>query len=161
MKITNKFLFFYGTAEVFSNWHPVAFSMNGVTFRNSEQAMMYYKAKLMGDTTSMVKILNTPDPYAVKKLGREIKPWDDHKWNSDKLNVMVDILVHKFSSEALKEALLSTGELELVEASPYDKIWGIGMREDDDGVENKKNWKGQNLLGIALMNARSILKGQA
>lgn len=125
MLITDKYLFFYATSEIYSNWHPAKFKYDNIVFSNSEQAMMYAKAKLMGDQDSIVKIKKTADPYNVKRLGRNIKPWKEQLWISKRLSLVVDVLYAKFSTnETLKNELLGTGHLYLVEASPSDKIGG-------------------------------------
>lgn len=154
MRETEKFVFFWETADIYSNWHPAKFRMNGHTFANSEQAMMYEKAKLMGDENIMAKVLKTTNPKSVKALGREVKPWKKHR-----LEIMTNICLAKFKANpTLTEQLLATGNKIIIEASPYDNIWGIGMRDSDEGVENPKNWQGLNLLGEALMNVRKVLK---
>lgn len=156
---TPTYLFFYATSEIYSNWHPCRFRYDGLVFANSEQAMMYAKAKLMNDKESIIKIKKEPDPYKVKRLGRSIKPWNESLWISKRLSLVSDILYAKFSSNSLlKEQLLATNDLILVEASPSDKIWGIGLDENHPDIHNKKKWKGLNLLGQALMNARENIK---
>ena len=159
MLITDKYLFFYATSEIYSNWHPAKFKYDNIVFSNSEQAMMYAKAKLMGDNDSIKKIKKTSDPYKVKRLGRSIKPWKEQLWISKRLSLVIDILYAKFSSnETLRNELLGTDDLYLVEASPSDKIWGVGLDESDPAIHNKKNWKGLNLLGEALMQVREKIK---
>lgn len=159
MRITDKFVFFWGNADIYSNWHPAKFIHDSHSFANSEQAMMYEKAKLMGDTNSMAKILKTTNPKKVKELGRNVTPWVESKWVGHRLSIMIKVCLSKFKSdEYLRDQLLATGDRIIVEASPYDKIWGIGMREEDDGVENPKNWDGLNLLGEALMIVRDMLR---
>lgn len=156
---TDTHLFFYATSEIYSNWHPCKFKYDKILFSNSEQAMMYAKAKLMGDEASMNKIKKTSDPFKVKKLGREITPWKDALWVSKRLELVSDICYEKFASnEEFKKEFLETNDLILVEAASNDKIWGIGMDEDHPGINNPKNWQGLNLLGKALMNARARLR---
>jgi ribA/ribD-fused uncharacterized protein len=156
---TDTHLFFYATSEIYSNWHPCKFKYDKILFANSEQAMMYAKAKLMGDELSMSKIKKTSDPFKVKKLGREISPWKDALWISKRLELVSDICYEKFASnEEFKKEILETNDLILVEAASNDKIWGIGMDEDAPGINNPKNWQGLNLLGKALMNARARLR---
>lgn len=91
MVITDEFVFFYGTSEVFSNWHPSKFKHRGVTFANSEQAMMYCKAELMQDTAIMAETRRISDPYKVKQIGRKVKPWNQSLWDSKKLDISHDI----------------------------------------------------------------------
>ncbi len=119
---------------------------------------MYEKAKLMGDTKSVEKILKTTNPYLVKKYGREVKPWNEILWQQNREKIMVDVCFSKFtSSPILREVLLETGNLILVEASPKDRIWGIGLGENYPGIEDPKNWRGLNLLGKSLMTVRDML----
>jgi ribA/ribD-fused uncharacterized protein len=159
MRETEQFIFFWATSEIYSNWHPARFRMNGHTFAHSEQAMMFEKAKLMGDTQMMAKILKTTNAKKVKELGRDVKPWKQGLWEKHRLSIMIKVCYAKFSANpVLQEELLSTGNKILVEASPYDDIWGIGMKEDDPGVENPKKWQGLNLLGQALMSVRTMLR---
>lgn len=158
MRVTDQYVFFWGNADIYSNWHPARFRMDNHTFANSEQAMMYEKAQLMGDTETAAKILKTPNPKAVKALGREVRFWNENLWETNRVRIMVKVCLAKFKSNSeLTRQLLETGKRVIVEASPYDKIWGIGMRENDEGVENPKNWQGLNLLGVALMEVREIL----
>lgn len=159
MRITDKYVFFWVNADVYSNWHKSQFYMNGQRFANSEQAMMYEKAKLMGDREVMTAVLATTDPKEIKALGRTVAPWDQIAWECNRLHIMTEVCYAKFTStDALRNELLSTGNRTIVEASPYDTIWGIGMKENDEGVDDPENWNGLNLLGIALMNVRTRLK---
>ena len=99
------------------------------------------------------------DPSKHKTLGREIVGFDEYEWNKHKYQFVLDSNLAKFSqNQLLKEFLLSTGTKILVEASPYDKIWGIGLGASDENIANPSLWQGQNLLGIALMQVRDILK---
>lgn len=158
MKITNEHVFFWGNQDVFSNWYPVKFRLYGQVFANSEQAMMYAKACLMGDQVSADAILKTSDPRKAKAIGRKITPWNEALWVESRMPIMVEILSEKFSNSSLKAKLLATGDKKIVEASPYDKIWGIGMGENDPGVDDSDNWDGLNLLGEALMIVREKFK---
>ena len=162
----SNYVFFYGHTSgnpfgCFSNWYPSRFEKDGLTFENTEQYMMYRKALLMGDEAMSEKILTTPDPKAVKALGRKVKNWDETKWVSNREQIMYDGCLAKFSSPnniEMKNLLLSTGDKHLVEASPYDRIWGIGMRSTSPGVNDPKNWKGMNLLGKTLDKVKDSLK---
>ena len=135
----------------FSNWWMCTFTYKGVTFLSSEQALMWEKAKLFGDEETAAKILKTTSQKAIKDLGREVKNYVDLVWAERRYNVMVDILIEKFGqNEVLKEALMNTEDADLYEASPFDKIWGIGSTDVND-------IHGKNLLGRALMHVRSYL----
>lgn len=159
MRVTDTHVFFWG--EWFSNWYDCIVEYKDHTFDNSEQAFMWEKAKFFGDHEIAKKILMFSNPSKAKKLGRQVKNFDAEKWRDPGYRFMVDINFAKFNqNEFLKRHLLETGDKTIVEASPYDKIWGIGLREDDDRVLDEDNWDGLNLLGKALMEVREILKGK-
>lgn len=132
----------------FSNWYLCDFSYAGQDFISSEQALMWRKAKMFGDEDIAEKILQTTNQGQIKKLGRQVKNYDDKKWAAERYNIMVEILHEKFSQNSELEAtLLGTVGMELYEASPYDNVWGIGSASTDC-------INGQNLLGKALMQVR-------
>lgn len=132
----------------FSNWYLCDFSYKGQDFISSEQALMWRKAKMFGDENIAEKILQTTSQGQIKKLGRQVKNYDDKKWAEARYDIMVEILHEKFSqNKELEATLLSTVGMELYEASPYDSIWGIGSASTDC-------INGQNLLGKALMQVR-------
>ncbi len=135
----------------FSNWYLCPFKYSGITFNSSEQALMWSKAVLFKDTDTASKILKTSNQKDIKQLGREVKNYDDEAWSKIRYSKMVEILYEKFSqNKSLKSKLLSTQRALIYEASPLDKIWGIGS-EDVNVI------KGENLLGRALMEVRNIL----
>ena len=149
-------VFFWGTPSVFSNWHPATFVMDDLLFANSEQAFMYYKAKCFDDTVSMDNILKTHDPKEAKKLGRLVQGFEQDIWDVYKFDVMFNVLKHKFSQDRkMYIELMSTRGKHLVEASPYDKIWGIGLSVEDATNIDPDKWPGQNLLGKVLDNLRN------
>lgn len=155
--IKGKYLFFWH--GIFSNWHSCEFSINEIVFNSSEQAMMFKKATLFNDTDSSMKILHSSSPKVAKALGRKVNNFNPKTWDKHKEDIVYKILLEKFSqNEDLKQDLLSTDDLILVEASPYDKIWGIGMGTDDPNITNPSKWKGENLLGKVLMRVRDSLK---
>ncbi len=136
----------------FSNWYSCNFVYGGVEFTSSEQALMYFKAKLFKDEEVASKILKEQNQRKIKDLGRQVKNYDETKWSAIRYNCMVDILYCKFSqNEDLKNILIGTGDASIYEASPLDHIWGIGS-------DNVNIIKGQNLLGEALMAVRTIIK---
>ncbi len=121
--------------------------------------MMYQKAMLFGDTAVAQAILLTDNPKEQKDLGRMVSNYDDTMWAASRVDIMVEGLYEKFSqNENLKKALLDTGDTEIVEASPYDIIWGIGWKEEDAQAHDKSKWRGQNLLGIVLMKVRDKIR---
>lgn len=158
MKRTKTHLFFYG--GFLSNWATCKFTdPNGVKiFSNTEQAFMYYKAVVFGDLNTAAEILNTPEPDAAKALGRKISGYNDKMWECLRYGYMVYVNYLKFSQNAnLREHLRATEDLILVEASPTDRIWGIGLSVHDAENEDESKWNGTNLLGKALMEVRQKL----
>ena len=138
----------------------VNLSEKDTNFNRAEQAMMYFKAELFGDEDSMGKIMRTNDPSLQKKIGRAVANYDEEVWKEKRYNIVFQLLVEKFKQNSdLKSILLNTGDKCIVECSPYDKIWGIGMGVDQyPEILDKSNWKGENLLGEILMNVRSWLR---
>lgn len=165
---TKNFIFFWShhekankvTKACMSQWYPSEFVYNGNKYCCAEQAMMAGKALAMNDQETLEKILVATDPEKIKALGRSVKNWNEEVWNKVKFNLVCDINFCKFSqNESLRNYLLSTGDATLVEASPYDTIWGIGMKSNDPDIEDPTKWRGQNLLGKAIMNARQLIRG--
>jgi len=157
--ITDKFTFFWQNRSPFSNWYPSIFTHNGITFSRGEQYMMYQKAIMFGDTNIAHAILLTGNPKEQKDLGRMVSNYNDTIWSEKRVEVMVEGLFEKFNQNPLlKEALLNTGDTILVEASPVDRIWGIGLAEDHPDALDQSKWRGQNLLGIVLMKVRDAIR---
>jgi len=145
----------------FSNWYHAEFDYSGHHFVNSEQAFMFMKAELFEDKEMMEKILKTNSPSEVKSFGRLVKNFSSIIFDEHKYYFMVTAVYEKFrQNERLKDLLLSTGEV-LVEASPLDKIWGIGLSIQDVDFRNPSKWKGSNLLGKALMEVRKRLREES
>lgn len=141
-----------------SNWYPSDFTVNGINFSSMEQYMMYQKALRFGDTKIADKILATDDVAKIKKLGREVQGYDDSVWNGVRQIIVYEGLTAKFSqNEDLKAKLLETKDVILAECAVRDKIWGIGLSMTDEKRFDKDKWKGQNLLGYALMLVREHL----
>lgn len=156
-RVTDTHVYFWGLK--LSNWYPVRFMYKDIEFDNTEQAFMWEKAMLFGDHDTADRILDTPDPKAAKGLGRKVKNFDAERWMINGYTVMVAVNYAKFSQyPRLKSILLNTGNKTIVEASPYDKIWGIGIHWNDDTCLDEANWKGMNLLGKALMEVRKQLR---
>ena len=142
----------------FSQWYPCQFEVDGQIYNCSEQFMMAEKARLFGDEAVLQKILITDNPKDIKALGREVHNFDSNKWAAVSKEVVVKGNLHKFAQNiSLFSYLHDTGDKVLVEASPYDTIWGIGMKESDSGIMNPHNWRGTNKLGFALMEVRNLL----
>jgi ribA/ribD-fused uncharacterized protein len=154
--VRDGFAFFWGGP--LSNWYPATFYVDDVLFYNSEQYMMHQKALVCGDFDSAKVILLHTKPDKVKALGRKIAPYDDKAWSAARFNAVYDGCLAKFhQNPALARVLLATEGLELVEASPYDKVWGIGMAANDTRATNKSQWQGENLLGLVLEKVRAEL----
>lgn len=152
MRIENDTVYFYGSSEPFSNWYKCDFKIGNVTFNCSEQALMYSKALYFKDTETAEKILKTKNQREQKELGRQVSNYEDTAWSNVRQNIMTEILNHKFNSEKLKYLKTKYKGFKFVEASPYDRIWGVGLDQNDDKILDEKNWLGQNLLGQCITN---------
>lgn len=147
------------TASCFSQWWFADFESNGTKYCCMEQFMMAGKAELFGDEEILEEILKCKDPKKIKALGRKVKGFDEAKWNKYKYAIVFQGNLLKFSQNPeLKEFLLKTGDKVIAEASPYDGIWGIRMAATHEHAKNPTKWRGQNLLGFALMEVRDSLK---
>ncbi len=141
-----------------SQWYPAPFTVDDTTYHTAEHYMMAQKAKLFKDQTTFEQIIHVTSPKEAKLLGRQVKNFDQSAWEKHRLAIAVKGNYAKFSqSESLKSFLLQTGDAVLVEASPVDTIWGIGMAEDNPNASDPEKWKGLNLLGLALMEVRRKL----
>ncbi|MFJ2663277.1 NADAR family protein [Nocardia fluminea] len=148
-------------ASGLSQWWPATFVLDGVEFASAEHYMMWRKAMLFDDETTAARILGAGHPGQAKKFGRQIRDFDESVWERARFGIVVAGSVAKFGqNDALRGYLVGTGARVLVEASPVDRIWGIGMAADDPGALDPGRWKGLNLLGFALMRARDELIGQ-
>lgn len=142
-----------------SNWYPSVFTVNGVTFSSMEQYMMYHKALFFGDENVATQILATNNVAEIKALGRLVSGYDENLWSGVRQIVVYEGLLAKFSQDPkLKERLKSTGNAFLAECAVKDRIWGIGLSMHDPNRFNRAKWRGQNLLGYALMMTRERLK---
>ena len=141
-----------------SQWQECSFEVDGVSYSSAEQFMMAEKARKFGDGETLARILSAKLPRKIKALGREVKSFDGKKWDSVKFEVVVRGNMAKFSqNRELLSFLLGTGDATLVEASPEDKIWGVGLKEEARDILDPDKWQGENLLGKALMEVRSKL----
>ena len=160
------FVFFWGhiaRAEkqmkaCLSQWFPYSFLVNDIYYNCAEQFMMAEKARLFHDEDALQKIMQAYDPMEQKKLGRRVQGYDDAVWKACCYDVVVRGNAAKFfQHEKLHDFLISTGDKVLVEASPKDSVWGIGLDENSPDAINPQRWQGTNLLGFALMEVRDIL----
>lgn len=142
----------------FSQWYPSVFEVDGYTYQNAEQFMMAQKARLFKDDGIFEKILKAENPKEVKALGRLVKNYNEEMWVEHRFEIVVQGNLAKFSQNLdLKQFLLNTSDSVIVEASPVDKIWGIGLATEDENAERPLLWSGLNLLGFALMDVRKQL----
>jgi ribA/ribD-fused uncharacterized protein len=145
-------------ASCLSQWWPSPFTVDGVAYATAEHWMMASKARLFGDTGAEREVLQASSPALAKKVGRLVRGFDDATWARERFSIVVEGSVHKFSAhEELRAFLLATGDRVLVEASPVDRVWGIGIAADDERAADPERWRGPNLLGFALMAARERL----
>ena len=158
------YLFFWGhhedsetpTKACLSQWYASSFTVDGKEYATAEHFMMSRKARLFKDERCEEQIIACSHPSEAKKMGRMIANFDENIWNQHKFAIVVQASVEKFSQNPpLLAFLLSTSNRILVEASPADPIWGIGLAQDHRDATDPKKWKGPNLLGFALMTARA------
>lgn len=163
-----KYIYFWGHTpkskravdnSCFSQWYSSPFLMNDKKYYTAEHYMMVQKARLFGDDSVAEAMLNSSDPGKVKALGRQVKGFNDELWNKHRFDIVVNGNLAKFSQhEPLKAFLLQTKKRVLVEASPYDRIWGVGLSVDNEQIKKPQQWRGENLLGFALMAVRKKLE---
>ena len=163
------FVFFWGhtdrgeglTKACLSQWFPCSFVVYGQYYNCAEKYMMAEKARIFGDEEIRQQILAEYSQMAMKKLGRKVKNYDDAVWKNVRFDVVVKGNLAKFSqNENLLNFLISTDDKVLVEASPKDEVWGIGLDEHSSEASSPWKWKGTNLLGFALMEVRDKLRKQ-
>lgn len=142
-----------------SNWCLSEFALGGIRFSSMEQYMMYRKAVCFGDEEIAGQILETDDVARIKRLGRAVSGYVDHVWNGVRQVIVYRGLLGKFSqNDELRDRLLATGDALLAECAVRDRIWGIGLSMGDPARLDPSKWRGQNLLGYALMMARDTLR---
>lgn len=165
--LTPRYLYFWGSFSnadgsisetCLSQWYAAGFAIDGIHYRTAEHYMMAEKARLFGDEAALAKVLRSRFPSEVKKFGREIAAFQEDVWCAHRFDIVVRGNLAKFSQNpALLEWLLATGDSVIVEASPADAIWGIGLAEAHPYAGAPKLWPGLNLLGFALMEVRDRL----
>ncbi len=163
-----KYLFFWGhqpskngdiTKSCFSQWWESSFVIDAIEYKTAEHYMMAEKARLFNNPMILKKIIECKSPAAAKKLGIQVEGFNQEIWESKRFEIVKKANYHKFlQNKSLATFLLKTNKRVLVEASPVDPIWGIGLAEDHDNASNPKKWRGLNLLGFALMEVRDELK---
>jgi len=162
------FLFFWGhqksengglTKSCLSQWWPSPFVVEGTVYHTAEHWMMAQKALLFDDRESFEKIILAESPQKAKKMGRQVRNFNEDIWKSKRMDIVVQGTLHKFNqNNGLRSFLIDTNDKILVEASPVDKIWGIGLDAENKNAKNPKRWEGLNLLGFALMEVRDLLR---
>ena len=154
----DEFVLFYGGP--FSQWYPSVFEIDGVKYSCTEQWMMACKARMFGDTEAENLIMMLKTPWDQKAIGRKVRDFDKSTWEKDARELVKQGNRAKFDQNPdLKKALMDTGDKLLVEASPTDVIWGIGLAEDDPKALDKSEWRGTNWLGEVLTELREEYKG--
>ncbi|MBG0852161.1 NADAR family protein [Streptomyces spinoverrucosus] len=146
-------------ASCLSQWWPSPFTVDGVEYATAEHWMMAGKARLFDDAEAERRALAAEHPAQAKKAGRLVRGFDQAVWERERFGIVAEGSFHKFAAHAdLREFLLDTEERVLVEASPVDPVWGIGLAADDEAAGDPERWRGLNLLGFALMGARERLR---
>lgn len=159
IKIHGEYVAFWG--GIFSNYYPCKFKAFGKTWRSSEQCFMWLKAKYFKDEETALAITRASRPSIAKLLGREVENFDELEWYKVRYEKMYEAVFNKFSqNEELLRELLSDKykDKHFVEGSPYDRIWGVGIKWTDKAIADKDNWRGENLLGAVLDDVREKLK---
>ncbi|MER6157573.1 NADAR family protein [Streptomyces sp. NPDC001868] len=145
-------------ASCLSQWWPSPFTVDGVEYATAEHWMMASKARLFGDAEAEREAVAAAGPAQAKKIGRLVRGFDNAVWERERFAIVVEGSIHKFAAHTdLRMFLLGTGDRVLVEASPLDRVWGIGLAADDGRAMDPARWRGPNLLGFALMAARERL----
>lgn len=142
-----------------SQWYPSSFQVDVVRYSCMEQYMMAMKARLFDDRAAEQEIMAAAQPGKIKALGRGVQGFDEATWDRFKYAVVCTGNYYKFvQNESLRHFLLKTGDAVLVEASPYDTVWGIGLEAHHPDVGDPTHWRGKNLLGFALMEVREEIR---
>ncbi|MGW1229782.1 NADAR family protein [Streptomyces sp. NPDC002530] len=145
-----------------SQWWPAPFTVDGVEYASAEHWMMAGKARLFGDVEAAERAVAARSPAEAKKAGRLVRGFDEAVWERERFALVTEGSVHKFGGHPELGAFLrNTGDRVLVEASPMDRVWGIGLAADDPRAQDPERWRGKNLLGFALMEARAVLRERA
>lgn len=158
MRYTDTMVTFFTGGAPFSNFYFSPFVYKGHNVKTAEQAFMIEKAITFNDESKILPIVQARSAADAKKIGRTVRNFDPKVWDEKRYKVMVDILKTKFQNPTLKEILLRTCNLELVEGSPYDAIWGVKLDWMSDEILDRNNWRGRNLLGKALMEVREYYR---
>jgi ribA/ribD-fused uncharacterized protein len=157
--ITPGLVLFWKPPSPFGQWTASSFEIDGKSYSCAEQYMMAEKARLFGDTKIERQIMESDDPRRQQKLGKQVRGFEENQWAADRCNVVFRGNIAKFTqNEDLKTQLLATGNRRMVEASPIDKIWGIGFAANHPNAYDPGAWLGLNLLGKVLEDVRSHIR---
>jgi ribA/ribD-fused uncharacterized protein len=141
--------------DCLGQWQPSPFTVDVDDYTCAEQYMMAEKARLFDDDETAAMIMRSADPKEMRALGRRVRNFDQRTWNRARHSIVLHGNYAKFTQDPrLREYLLGTGSRVLVEASPLDTIWGIGLPATSPKAADPADWRGQNLLGFALMEVR-------
>ena len=162
-----KYLFFWGHQpnrngtigkQCLSQWYYSPFKVDDIIYPTAEHYILAEKARLFNDDVTLKRIISSSDASAAKRYGREVLGFDKEIWQTNRNKIVITGNFNKFNqNNALREFLVNTKRRTLVEASPIDNIWGIGLAKDNTKIENPEKWRGLNLLGFALMEVRDLL----
>ncbi len=159
---TERFTFFFTEASPFSQWYRCRFEAGGHAFGCAEQYMMHGKAVLFGDPEVAAEILAADHPRTQKALGRKVRGFDNNVWLAAREGIVLAGNRAKFTQNPeLQAQLLATRGTTLVEASPFDKIWGVGLAASNPRIQVRAHWRGKNLLGVILTRLREELLAAA
>ena len=154
---TDKLLLFWGGWP--SQWHPARFAVGGVEYNCCEQYMMAEKARVFGDDGALAEVLASSSPREQKAIGRRVANFDAEVWKGVCRGIVYAANLARFSQDAeMRRTLLATADKTIVEASPFDRIWGVGLSQDHPEATDPAQWRGTNWLGIALMQVRETLR---
>lgn len=163
----HKYIFFWGHTKdrskevrnfAFSQWYESPFMVGNDIYKTSEHWMMAQKAALFENHQIFDKIISCDKPGEAKELGRRVMGFDESIWKQKRRNIVRLGNIHKFNqNRELGEYLLKTGDRILVEASPVDTVWGVGLAADNEDIQSVYQWQGLNLLGFVLMEVRDFL----
>lgn len=143
----------------FSQWYPSSFEIGEIRYPTAEHWMMASKARLFGDLETANLVVESSDPKIAKELGRTVSNFQQSVWEANARDIVMTGNIAKFTqNNDLEKFLLETGETILVEASPNDRIWGIGLKADDERARHPETWLGENWLGFVLMKVRDELR---
>eukprot|EP00892_Ulva_mutabilis_P001945 jgi/Ulvmu1/11751/UM008_0165.1 len=141
-----------------SQWYASPFTVDGVRYPTAEHYMMVGKARLFNDSDMIQRIMADESPKSAKRLGRKVAGFDNDVWREHCIDVVVAANLAKFGqNRELYDVLMSTGTSVLVEASPCDRMWGVGKAPWDEAARKPEEWDGENLLGFCIMRVRHLL----